>query len=269
MAGLLERFGFAREAEAAYKAFIARNPNEPERVLVLASFLARQDRTKEAVAILETAWKTCRPEAVAATALALYVAPSGRRRPEASGGGMGRRGHPEEPRRGAAAPPQAGRHLLAARPIRRGRGPLPRKSWRSDPDNVETLNNLAWLLALREPGKTQEALELIDRAIEKAGSDLDPGRHPGRRPDPGRRARPGRAGAPRCPGRDPKNLSLALHLAWAYQVGRQDRGGPQGVPAGRGAGTQARDQRSPGTWHHRQTAPAIYASDQRSKANRG
>ena len=33
--------------------FIARNSDEPERVLSLASFLGRQDRTKEAVAILE------------------------------------------------------------------------------------------------------------------------------------------------------------------------------------------------------------------------
>ncbi len=76
VAGLFDRFGFPREAEAAYKAFIARHPDQPERVLVLASFLARQDRTREAVALLERAWQTCRPEAVAATATALWVAPS-------------------------------------------------------------------------------------------------------------------------------------------------------------------------------------------------
>ena len=43
VAGLLERFGCAVEAEAAYRAFIVRDPNEPERVLRLASFLARQE----------------------------------------------------------------------------------------------------------------------------------------------------------------------------------------------------------------------------------
>ena len=55
VAGLFDRLGFAKEAEAAYKSFIARKPNEPERALSLASFLARQDRTKEAVAILDQA----------------------------------------------------------------------------------------------------------------------------------------------------------------------------------------------------------------------
>ena len=32
VADLLNRYGFAREAELAYKAFVARNPNQPERV---------------------------------------------------------------------------------------------------------------------------------------------------------------------------------------------------------------------------------------------
>jgi hypothetical protein len=50
---LLDRFGFAREAEASYEAFITRDPSQPKRVLVLAAFLIRQVRTTEAVAILE------------------------------------------------------------------------------------------------------------------------------------------------------------------------------------------------------------------------
>ncbi len=44
VADLLNRYGFAKEAEAAYKAFIARDPKQPERALALAQFLARQDR---------------------------------------------------------------------------------------------------------------------------------------------------------------------------------------------------------------------------------
>ena len=124
VAGLLDRFGFAGEAEAAYKAFIARKPGEPERVLALASFLARQDRTKEAVAILDQAWKTCRPEAVASDIAAALSRTLRRRGPQATGGGLGRRGHQEEPRRGRLAPSQAGRHLWQARALRRGRGPL-------------------------------------------------------------------------------------------------------------------------------------------------
>ena len=40
----------------------------------------------------------------------------------------------------------------------------------ASPDNLEALNNLAWLLAHRA-GKEQEALDLIDRAIAIAGSN--------------------------------------------------------------------------------------------------
>ena len=126
MAGLLDRFGFTGEAEAAYKAFMVRNPNEPERVLVLASFLARQDRTKEAVAILEEAWKTCRPEAVATDRPGTLR--RALRRSITSSIGWRHGSHEaieKSSLRGRAAPPQARRHLLQARTIRRGRGPLP------------------------------------------------------------------------------------------------------------------------------------------------
>ena len=217
VAALLERYGYAGEAEAACKDFIARNPKEPERVLVLASFLARQDRTKEAVAVLEEAWKTCHPEAVAATALALYVAPSAdlnlkhrvemwvaeaiRKSPSATG---------------ALSP------KLAAVYCRQGRydeaEALFREILASDPENVETLNNLAWALALREPGEPREALQLIDRAIEKRGRNstfVDT-----RAVALIRLGEPGRAVQELCAARsaDPRNVSLALHLAWAYHA---------------------------------------------------
>ena len=76
VADLLNRYGFAKEAEAAYRAFIARDPEQPERVLALAQFLARQDRVAEAMEILKKAWMTCPPEQVAAAALLIYDAPS-------------------------------------------------------------------------------------------------------------------------------------------------------------------------------------------------
>jgi tetratricopeptide (TPR) repeat protein len=44
-----------------------------------------------------------------------------------------------------------------------------RDALRSAPDNVQAMNNLAWLLGFRDPQDT-EALELIDRAIERAGT---------------------------------------------------------------------------------------------------
>ena len=42
---------------------------------------------------------------------------------------------------------------------------------RANPDNVEVLNNLAWLLAPTRPEESPEAAELVDRAIEIVGSD--------------------------------------------------------------------------------------------------
>ena len=89
VADLLNRYGFAKEAEEAYKAFIARDPKQPERALVLAQFLARQDRVAEAMAILKKAWTSCRPELVAAAALPLYRCPLGGRDSETPGGSLG------------------------------------------------------------------------------------------------------------------------------------------------------------------------------------
>jgi tetratricopeptide (TPR) repeat protein len=85
------------------------------------------------------------------------------------------------------------------------------------PDQTEALNDLAWLLALREPSQAKEALGLINRALDVTGAfppfmdtravvliragqldeailELDRARHV-----------------------DPKNPSLALHQAWAYR----------------------------------------------------
>jgi len=215
VAGLLERFGFVREAEAAYRAFIVRNPNEPERVLVLGSFLARRNRTKEAVALLDEAGKSCRPEAVAVTALALYVAPSAdeilKRRVEAWVAEAIRKSP------SAAAPL---RPKLAAIYCRQGRYDEAETLFRQilvrDPENVETLNNLAWELALREPGKPREALELVDRAIEKRGlvsTFVDT-----RAVALIRMGQPDRAASELRTAQvaEPRNVSLALHLAWAY-----------------------------------------------------
>jgi tetratricopeptide (TPR) repeat protein len=220
VANMLDRFGFAREAETAYKDLIARHPDQPERLLVLASFLARQDRTAEAVALLGRAWATCRPEAVAMIARPLWEAPSAgedvkhqvetwvaeaiRRRPTAAAG---------------LRPELAGIYM------HRGRydeaEALLREALRGDPDHVVALNNLAWLLALRGRGKAGEALALINRAIDISGTSptlVDTRAvaliRAGQLDRAARELRDAQALAP-------KNLSLPLHLAWAYQEAGQ------------------------------------------------
>jgi len=88
----------------------------------------------------------------------------------------------------------------------------------SGPDNVEALNGLAWLLAMRDHGKTQEALELIDRAIDGGGrapSLVDTRAVVLIRSGQLDRAIQDLSNAQNA---DPRNPSLALHLAWAFQT---------------------------------------------------
>ncbi len=125
VAGLLDRFGFAREAEAAYKHLTRAIPTSRSGYWSRSSFLASarpdpRSRSSNGPAVTSLS-RGGRGDGDVALGR-----PLGRRGPQASGGGLGRRGHPLEPRRGPRAPPRAGRHVLPRRAIRRGRGPPPR-----------------------------------------------------------------------------------------------------------------------------------------------
>jgi len=221
VAELLNRYGFTTEAEAAYKAYVARDARQPERALVLAAFLAGKGRHPEAVEILRDAWKRCRHDAVALAGLEIYGSRS-------------------------AAPPEkkeVARWLIQAageRPddavlatklafiyCQDGRFDeaelLNRRVLARDPDNAQALNNLANLLALHHNDKTTEALQLINRAIALNGP------HPTlldtRAVAMIRAGRSEQAINDLREARDqnPRNVNYNLHLAWAYQaVGRLD-----------------------------------------------
>jgi predicted Zn-dependent protease len=216
VAGLLDRFGFASEVEEAYKAFVASNPSDRERPLVLASFLARHDRAKEAVTILDDAWETCRPELVVSSALPLFVAPSAdqdiRRKVEMW--------VTEAIRMSPAAAASLRPELAAIYGMQERLDDaelLLRDILRGDPNHVKALAHLAWILALRDQRKAGEALELIDRAIDVEGKTclLVDTRAVAliRSGQPNRAAQELRD----AQAADPINPSLALHLAWAYQ----------------------------------------------------
>jgi tetratricopeptide (TPR) repeat protein len=163
---LFDRFGLLKEAEQAYRADMARNPNETARVLALIDFLARQDRPQEALDLCEPAVRTWRPEAVAMAGLAIYKAKS----------------VTEPQRRKVEAWLQEMVHQkpdnlvlntkLADLRTLQGNYPeaeaIYRRSLGANRDNVEALNNLAWQLALREDNP-EEALKLVDRALDIAG----------------------------------------------------------------------------------------------------
>ena len=169
VARLLDQFGFARQAEDAYRADIARAPKEPELALALASFLARQHRLDESMDILKKAWTTCPPERVALLAIGIYDIPSANEAQKSQIEAWLVEAIQKRPEAAGLLP------KLAAIRLRQGRfdeaETLFRQTLASDSENPQALNDLAWVLTHRLPGNSQEALELINRAIEVAGEN--------------------------------------------------------------------------------------------------
>jgi cellulose synthase operon protein C len=164
---LFNHYGFAKEAEAAYKTYVARVPNQPERTLALAQFLAVHDRVAEALEILKKAWTTCKPENVVAASMVLFDVPTvgedSRRQVEAWVAEAARK-----------QPDMVWLNdKLAAIWIVQGRfdeaESLCRRILSVHPDDGDALNNLAWLLAMRDREKLDEALALINKAIDLYG----------------------------------------------------------------------------------------------------
>ncbi len=88
----------------------------------------------------------------------------------------------------------------------------------ANPDSPDALNNLAWLLALRDSGKVAESVELINHAIAIKGEDPSLA-------DTRAVARIKLGQIDQALGdlleirkRSPQNPAFALHLAWAYQA---------------------------------------------------
>ncbi len=169
------------------------------------------------MAIFQKAWSTCRPEQVAAAALSLYDAPSADDTPKRQMEAWVAEAVRKQPEAVRPRLPSSGRSGSARVGSTRRRRLL-RGLLASDPDNVGALNTLAWLLALRDQGKTQEAIELIDRAIEIVGENpslLDTRAVA--------RIKLGQIDQaveelPAIRKQAPQKPSFALHLAWAYQA---------------------------------------------------
>ena len=89
------------------------------------------------------------------------------------------------------------------------------------------MNNLAWLISLRDSGKAQEAIALIDRAIEVRGES--PSLTDTRTVARIQLGQVDRAVEDLLAVRkqSPRNPSFALHLAWAYHARGQTDGAEQ------------------------------------------
>ncbi|MFL5245596.1 MAG: tetratricopeptide repeat protein [Gemmataceae bacterium] len=169
IADLLERVGRPEAAEPVFRTAVEQSKN-PQAPLVLAGFLGRQNRTKEALDLCVKARETCPAELVAATSVGLL-----------------RVAKDAEVRAAGAASVQAWIEKVLEKDPKpalltsladlldlAGKFVEAEKMWRKtlakDPGNVMALNNLACLLAYRQdPG--MEAQELIEQAIDLFGPD--------------------------------------------------------------------------------------------------
>jgi tetratricopeptide (TPR) repeat protein len=216
VAVLLSRYGFPAEAEAAYKDYIAQDTKRPERVLALAIFLASQkERVAEAMDLFARARASCSPEQVAIAALSVYDAPAVSESQRKAVQGWLADACQKRPDLVVLS------NKLAAIWIREGRfgeaEEMYRRILNSHPQNPEALNNLSWLLALRDPPNTDEAIKMINRAIDLQGptaSLLDTHAVILIRADRDKEAIVQLNEARQV---DPKNPNVPLHIAWAQQ----------------------------------------------------
>jgi tetratricopeptide (TPR) repeat protein len=153
---------------AAGKMFrtLAATSKVPESVLPLARHLAQQKQTSAALEICAAAWKTCKSEAVASTCVTVLRL----------GGGSAAQQKKVEAwiKKAIADDSKAVRLPLVLAGLQEMQGRLEepialyRKALAQNEDNIIALNNLAYLLALKD-GNSREALDRIQHAIKLAG----------------------------------------------------------------------------------------------------
>ncbi len=153
-------------AEGLYKQYVAEvRAKKPESVLQLASFLARRQRTPEALDLFEGAWLTCKPDAVAAACVNSLVdaQPTAKDFQRAQSQlDQAIKQHPD-----ATLLPMALANIYIMQDQPGEAEAIYRSVHARNPKNVMVLNNLAWLVTMHG-GHPQEGLELIAKALESA-----------------------------------------------------------------------------------------------------
>jgi Tfp pilus assembly protein PilF len=170
-AQLLEAAGSGDQAVALLKAHGARAGARPDEVLLPIQSLTRQKRYDDALELMERAWQTkCPPEILAAAHVALLRTANVSGAPLARAGRLIRAAQQAVPKSAALLFALAGLEDQAGR-FEEAEGYY-RRVLAVDGDDPRALNNLAWLLALRNR-KGAEALPLIQRAIDLYGPRPD------------------------------------------------------------------------------------------------
>jgi tetratricopeptide (TPR) repeat protein len=165
VAGLLDDLGLAKSADDVYRDALA-NSKRPESLLVLIKYLLGQKRVAEALDLCERAWTVCGPEQAARASVAALRA----ERPTEARARRVEQWLKEALRKhGGAAFYQ---FRLAEVYDLLGRQDDAEAVYRQvldkDANDGIALNNLAWLLAQR-PGREEEALGYVNRAIQRYG----------------------------------------------------------------------------------------------------
>jgi tetratricopeptide (TPR) repeat protein len=165
LGGLLEEMGRPQEAEKVFQKYMSVS-KRPERLLPFAAFLARQKRIPQALDLCEQAGKTCDPELVASVCVAILYSGQG----DEKQCQQVARWLEEAIAKASKKAPLLG-ELAAVRRLQKDYPAvvsLYRQVLELEPNDTLSLNNLAWLLALKE-GNGSEALKLIQRAIDIEG----------------------------------------------------------------------------------------------------
>jgi tetratricopeptide (TPR) repeat protein len=177
-AQLAETQGQSDKAIALLRDYAARPGANPDRIFLVISALARQQRFSEALALCEQARLSAPEEQAQAMAdkaagmTALLLQASHAKEDQCARAA-------EWIRAQSAKNPKSTLLLLQLAQIEdlRGRYGEVEKLYRQvltlDGRNVVAMNNLAWLLAQQKPKQCAEALELINRAIELLGPQPD------------------------------------------------------------------------------------------------
>jgi tetratricopeptide (TPR) repeat protein len=166
VAALLEKMGLEALSEEMFRAYVAQS-KAPEAGLVLANYLGRHGHTDEALDLCERAWSACPPETVGRVSVAVLDAASPANDPQ--------RQRVEHRLESALRDHPDSMSLAVSLAILRNlqeRYPeaetLYRQVLARNGRDIVALNNLAWLLALKQ-AKGAEALDLLKQAIEIVG----------------------------------------------------------------------------------------------------
>lgn len=171
VATFLESIAAYEAAEQSFRSYAAKS-KRPEASLVLAAYIARRGRIDEALDLCEEAADRCAPNAIGQVSVGIIR--TGHANPEQVNRVRDRLDAARANATGAVAAQLALTlaDLLDYQEQYDVAADLYRELLEKDPTNIVALNNLAWLSSFH-PGKRDESLSLIERAIQLRGPIAD------------------------------------------------------------------------------------------------